>query len=141
MTSREGAWEGRRFAAVVLGGVVVSSILVAALLATTTTPGQARAQRAVPVLPPPTTAVAEGSRQGVLAVPEGAIVTDEEGRTWVRVWTARGSRRAEVHQLPSSLSKLIEVTSAGLQAGDVVELVAPNDAEARPRAGARPGGR
>ncbi|GAB3198894.1 hypothetical protein GCM10027062_14270 [Nocardioides hungaricus] len=79
-----------------LGGVAVSLVLLAVLLATATTPEQARAQRAIPDLPPPTTAVAEGSRAGVVAVPEGAIVTDGEGRTWVTVWQGRTARTLEV---------------------------------------------
>jgi hypothetical protein len=120
----------------VLAGVLVSLVLLTVLLATATTPEQARAQRAIPELPPPTMVVEDGSRAGVVAVPAGAIVTDGEGRTWVSVWTDGGSRRVEVREVRSDLPKLTEVTGAGLNVGDLVELVASDDAEARPRAAA-----
>ena len=119
----------------VLGGVVASLVLLVELLATATTPEQARAQRAIPDLPPPTMAVAAGSRAGVLGVPEGAIVTDEDGRTWVSVWAARASHRVEVRKVRSDLPELVEVTGAGLRAGDLVELVAPDEADAPPGMG------
>lgn len=118
----------------VLGGVLASLVLLTVLLATATTPEQAREQRAIPRLPPPTAAVVEGSHAGVLAVPEGAIATDGDGRTWVRVRIDRGSRRVEVHEVPSDVAKLIDVTGDGLNAGDLVELIAADDAEAPPRA-------
>lgn len=112
---------------------MASLALLTALLVTATTPEQARAQRAVPVLPPPTMVVANGSRTGVLAVPEGAIMTDGQGRLWVRVRTDRDSRRVEVQKVPTNLPKLIEVVGTGLHAGDLVELVASDDADAPPR--------
>jgi hypothetical protein len=115
----------------VLGGVAASLALLAVLLATATTPGQARDQRAIPDLPPATMAVAQGSRAGVLAVPEGALVTDADGRTWVRVWSRGVRRRVEVREVRSQLPKLVEVTGDGLRAGDLVELVPPDEADAR----------
>ncbi|GAA3647266.1 hypothetical protein GCM10022237_03490 [Nocardioides ginsengisoli] len=136
MSGADAGWQGRRFAMTVLGGVVVSLALLAVLLATATTPGQARAQRAIPDLPPPTMAVTGGSRAGVLALPRGAIATDGDGRTWVRVWTGRRSHRVQVHEVRSDLPQLAEVTGDGLRAGDLVELVAPDEADAPPRIGA-----
>lgn len=118
---------------------MASLVLLTVLLTTTTTPEQAREQRAIPELAPPTTVVMEGSRAGVFALPEGALAIDEEGRAWVSVRTDQGARRVEVHKVPSGMPKLIEVTGAGLHAGDVVELVAADDAEAPPRAGVGPG--
>lgn len=116
----------------VLGGVAASLVFLAVSLATATTPEQARAQRAVPQLPPPTMVVAEGARAGAFAVPRGAIVVDEEGRTWVSVWTDPGSRRVEVREVQSDLPELVEVMAPELHVGDSVELVAADDAEAPP---------
>lgn len=116
-----------------LGGVLAALALLVALLATATTPEQARAQRAIPELPPPTMAVAEGSRPGVVAVPEGALVTDEDGRTLVTVWQEHAARKVQVREVRSDLPKLIEVRGVGLQVGDMVELVVSDDAQAPPR--------
>lgn len=135
MSRLEGGWRGRRFAAAVLVAVVASLALLAVLLATTTTPGQAAAQRAIPDLPPPTMRVAQGSRAGVVAVPQGAIVSDQHHHSWVNVWTDGASRRVvihEVHSAPqarSSRSPLVEVTGPGLRAGELVVLVAEDDTD------------
>lgn len=111
---------------------MVSLVVLTVLLATTTTPEQARAQRAVPVLPPPTMAVVDGSREGVLAIPKGAVVTDAESRTWVTVRTGRSSRRVEVHGVGADRSGLVQVIASGLHAGDRVELVASDEAALLP---------
>jgi hypothetical protein len=123
-----------RFAVIVLAGVVVSLVLILVLLATTTTPHQARAERAVPELPPPTMRVVAGDRPGVVAVPVGAIVTDARGRTWVRVSATRGARRVEVVKVrswapASDQPRLIEATGTELAVGDLVELMGPGDAQ------------
>lgn len=142
MVRVEGTWQGRRFAVVVLGGVLVSLTLLAVLVATTTTtPEQARAQRAIPDLPPPTMVVAEGSRIGVVAIPQGAIVTDEDGRAWVSVWQGNTVREVEVHPEPPGSAKLIEVRgSGGLEVGDLVVLVPMDHTVGRPSAHPQLGG-
>jgi hypothetical protein len=131
-------WRAPRFAIAVLGAVAASLALLAVSLATTTTPEQARAQRAIPDLPPPTMAVSESSRTGVVAVPEGAILTDGAGRTWVRVWNGRTARSVTIRRVHPDgvrpdLPKLVEVAGTGLHAGDLVELIASEDAVAPPQ--------
>lgn len=131
-----GDWRQHRFAAIVLVGVAASLGLLVVLLATATTPEEARAQRAIPDLPHPTMPVETGSRAGRLLVPAGAIVTDASGRSWVTVWADSRPRRVEVRRASSDRSSPVEVTAVGLHAGDHVELVATNEADAPPRAGA-----
>lgn len=128
-------WRQHRFAAIVLGGVAASLGLLVVLLATATTPEEARAQRAIPALPPPTMAVEAGSGPGRLAVPAGAITSDASGHAWVTVWSDSRPHRVEVHRRSSARSSPVEVVADGLHAGDRVELVASNLAEAPTGAG------
>ncbi|WP_460829091.1 hypothetical protein [Nocardioides hungaricus] len=117
----------------VIAAVAASLLLWAVLLATATTPTEARRARAAPDLPAPTIAVEEGSRPGLVAVPGGAIVTDETGRSLVIVHDGGVPRRVPVREVGEKARRLVEVRAEGLEAGDLVELVSLADAAAPPR--------